>query len=62
MYTRFRRWSLQGVWEHVFEELIAQDIADESTLMPDSTTVKVHQHGSGAKKGPKKTLDAAGED
>ena len=51
VYTRFRRWSLQGVWEHVFEELITQDIVDESTLMLDSTTVKVHQHGSGAKKG-----------
>ena len=51
VYTRFRRWSLQGVWEHVFEELIAQDIVDESTLMLDSTTIKVHQHGSGAKKG-----------
>ena len=26
VYTRFRRWSLQGVWKHVFEELIAGDI------------------------------------
>ena len=54
VYTRFRRWSLQGVWEHVLEELITQDIVDESTLMLDSTTVKVHQHGSGAKKGAKR--------
>ena len=53
VYTRFRRWSLQGVWAHVFEELIAQDIVDESTLMLDSITIKVHQHGSGAKKGDK---------
>lgn len=62
VYTRFRRWSLQGVWEHVLEELIAHDIVDESTLMLDSTTVKVHQHGSGAKKGAKRPSDAAGED
>lgn len=62
VYTRFRRWSQQGVWEHIFEELIAQDIVDETTLMLDSTTVKVHQHGNGAKKGAKKSLDAAGED
>ena len=62
LYTRFRRWSLQGVWEHVLEELIAQDIVDESTLMLDSTTVKIHQHGSGAKKGAKRPSDAAGED
>ena len=40
VYTRFRRWSLQGVWEHIFEELIAQDIVDGSTLMLDSTTFR----------------------
>ena len=62
VYTRFRKWSLQGVWEHVLGELIAQDIVDESTLMLDSTTVKVHQHGSGTKKGAKRPSDAAGED
>ena len=56
------RWSLQGVWEHIFEELIAQDIVDGSTLMLDSTTIKVHQHGSGAKKGAAMHWDAAGED
>ena len=31
--------------------LIEQDLVDETTLMLDSTTVKVHQHASGAKKG-----------
>ena len=62
VYTRFRRWSLQGVWKHIFEELIAQDIVDGSTLMLGSTTIKVHQHGSGAKKGATKHWDAAGED
>lgn len=62
VYTRFRRWSRQGVWEHVLRELIAQDVVDETTLMLDSTTIKVHQHGSGAKKGAKKPSDAAGED
>ena len=62
VYTRFRRWSLQGLWEHVFEELIAQDLADKSALMLGSTTIKVRQHGSGAKRGAKKHWDAAGED
>lgn len=47
--TRFCRWSLQGVWEHVFEELIAGVIVDEITLMSDSTTIEVHQYGSGVK-------------
>lgn len=30
VYARFRRWSQQGVWEHIIEELIAQDIMDEA--------------------------------
>lgn len=50
VYTRLHRWSLQSVWKYVFGELIAQDIVDESTLMLDSTAVKIHQHG-GAKRG-----------
>lgn len=49
MDTRFCRWSLQGVWEHVFEELIAGVIVDEIALMPDSTIIEVHQYGSGVK-------------
>ena len=49
VYTRFRRWSNQGVWEKVFNALIAEDIVDETTLMLDSTIIKVHQHGSGKK-------------
>ena len=51
VYSRFRRWTQQGVWEKLFTALIEQDIVDESTLMLDSTTIKVHQHGSGLKKG-----------
>ena len=47
VYTRLRRWRQKGVWEHIFDEWIAQDIVDETVLMLDSTTVKVHQHGSG---------------
>ena len=49
VYTRFRRWSQQGVWDNVFAALIAEDIVDETTLMLDSTIIKVHQHGSGKK-------------
>lgn len=63
VYSRFRTWTLKGVWEQVFHALIAQDLVDETTLMLDSTTVKVHQHGSGAKKGATtRRLDGAGED
>lgn len=64
VYGRFRSWTLAGVWEKVFIALIEQDIVDESTLMLDSTTIKVHQHGSGGqKKGfMARKQGAAGED
>lgn len=47
----FRSWTRQGVWEKIFAALIEQDLVDETTLMIDSTTMKVHQHASGVKKG-----------
>ena len=51
VYSRFRTWTLGGVWEDVLTALIAQDLVDGTTLMLDSTTIKVHQHASGVKKG-----------
>lgn len=51
VYSRFRAWTLAGVWEEVLSGLIAQDLVDETALMLDSTTIKVHQHASGVKKG-----------
>ena len=63
VYSRFRAWTKAGVWENVLTNLIQQDIVDETTLMLDSTTVKVHQHASGAEKGAvTRPPDAAGED
>lgn len=42
--------------------LIAQDLLEETTIMLDSATVKVHQHGGGAKKeAVMRQPDAAGE-
>ncbi len=35
----------------VLSGLIAEDIVDETILILDSTTVKVHQHGNGVKNG-----------
>ena len=61
VYSRFNRWTKQGVWEKVFKSLIEQDIVDETTLMIDSTIIKVHQHGS-PKKGLTKQQEEAGED
>ena len=51
VYSRFRAWTHSNVWEDIFSALIAQDLVDGTALMLDSTAVKVHQHGSGAKKG-----------
>ena len=54
VYSRFRTWTLTGVWDKALSALIAEDLAYETTLMLNSTTIKVHQHASGAKKGAKK--------
>jgi transposase len=63
VYGRFRTWTLQGIWDKILIALIEMDIVDESTLMLDSTTIKVHQHASGSKKGNmKKKLGVLGED
>lgn len=47
-YTRFQRWAASGVWQRVFEAV--QDEAALHTLLVDSTTVRAHQHASGARK------------
>ena len=51
VYSRFRAWTKASVWEDVLAQLIQQDIVDETTLMLDSTSIKVHQHASSCKKG-----------
>lgn len=62
IYSRFRAWTLAGVWDRLLAELIARDLVDETTLILDSTTTKVHQHASGVKKGAlTKQRGAAGE-
>ena len=51
VYSRFRAWTKAGVWENVLTNLIQQDIVDETTLMLDSTTVKVHSMPAELKRG-----------
>jgi putative transposase len=51
VYTRFWRWSRRGVWESLFNALA--DDPDFEYLMIDSTIVRAHQHGAGAKGGLK---------
>jgi len=59
VYTRFNRWSKQGVFEQLLDALIAEDIVDETQLMLDSTIIKVHQHGSGKKGATAKDAESA---
>lgn len=48
VHSRFSRWSQQGVWARVLEEL-AKDQDDESFLI-DATIVRAHQDAAGAPK------------
>ena len=47
-HRRFSRWAKTGVWERLFEHLVAQ--ADNEYAMIDSTIVRAHQHSAGAPK------------
>jgi transposase len=51
VWRRFRRWALKGVFERVFNRLSADP--DFEYVIVDGTIVRVHQHGTGAKGGPK---------
>lgn len=60
VYTRFRRWEQAGVFGLVLEEFAAE--SDVESVMIDSSIVRVHQHGAGAKGGNNfKRLDDRGE-
>ena len=51
LYDKFKRWLDAGVFENIFDILSVD--ADMQDLSLDSTSIKVHQHAAGAKKGPK---------
>ena len=57
VYTRFQKLLKSGIIQAIFEELTID--ADMETLNIDSTSVRVHQHAAGAKKGanPPKSED-----
>jgi len=59
VFQRFRRWSVNGVWERIGEELGLEE--ELESLMLDSTIVRVHQHGAGAKGASKIKLSVAHE-
>jgi len=49
VYTRFRRWSAQGIWTHALVEL-TKDAQTEGFHI-DGTIVRAHQDAHGARKG-----------
>ena len=53
-YSRFRRWTEQGIWKSVLERLQAQEDAagnlDWHEAALDSTSIKAHPHAAGAPK------------
>ena len=51
VYSRFRGWTKAGVWENILTALIEQDLVEETTLMLDSTAIKVHNTLVGLKRG-----------
>ena len=49
IFNRFNRWSIQGVWRRIFEQLAASGGIPEE-LAIDSTHIKVHRSARGSKK------------
>ena len=49
IYTRFRRWNINGLWQEIFTALSQQN--DAEALIIDSTVIRAHQHAAGAKGG-----------
>jgi len=51
VYMRHRRWSMDGTWEHVLDELrrgCDQAEGRDWTVGVDSLTARAHQHAAGA--------------
>jgi transposase len=65
VYTRFRRWTLSGVWDRIFAAVQRQADAagqvDWTVHFVDGTVIRAHQHAAGAKGGtrwPKRSARA----
>ena len=55
VYNRHRRWSMDGTWSHILDELRrGSDAADgpQWTVSVDSSVVRAHQHAAGARRVP----------
>ena len=58
VYTRFRRWTVAGVWDGIFAAIQRQaDAAGQITWevhFVDGTVIRAHQHAAGAKGGTRR--------
>jgi transposase len=62
VYNRHRRWSGDGTWERVLDQLRAGCDAGEGgawTAAADATVVRAHQHAAGARHAPPADIDPA---
>lgn len=50
IYTRFKRWSENGLLWQILYALKQKKLVRVDVVFMDSTTVKLHRHGSGAQK------------
>lgn len=50
IYTRFKRWSQNGLLWNILYELKQNKLIEMDIIFMDSTTIKLHRHGSGAQK------------
>ena len=50
VYNRFNRWSVQGIWQNIFEAA-AEKVARPEQVALDSTHVKAHRCAGGGKGG-----------
>jgi transposase len=48
VYVRFNRWSKQGIWQRIFEQL-SRDSNNEYAMI-DATVVRAHRSAAGARK------------
>jgi transposase len=58
VYTRFRRWTIAGIWDRIFAAVRRQADAagqvDWDVHFLDGTVVRAHQHAAGAKGGARR--------
>ena len=57
VYQRFRRWKLAGVFDRIFKS--THGLIDYRVVMVDGSFIKVHQHGTGARRNGETPEDSA---